>query len=178
MGLARQLAGRTVQEFKVEIKDHHIIQRELMECVNLYYKQNRDKELTIEDNGVDNSGEYVEPDKLNSEADFLVNGKKFEVKFFYHDRKVFRLKYMNLLSYVKQDAYICIINGYGTDNPRFAIIGKEKLKKMYPNKKKNWKIYPYNKWEGKWVMVCYDYEFKWYPLPINDEELRRWFLSK
>lgn len=172
----KRLAGRTENQLRVELILQHIIQKQLMERIVLYYKQEFNKDLIVKDNGVDNTGKYLKSADLNMEADYIVNGKKFEVKFIHKDRKIYRLKYLNLRSYKKQNAYVCIINGFGTENPRFAVIKPKKLTKLIEVKQKNWLIYKYQRWECKWVMEMHESDTIWYPLPKEEftYEYRLW----
>ncbi|ACV61746.1 hypothetical protein Dtox_0841 [Desulfofarcimen acetoxidans DSM 771] len=62
--------------------------------------------------------------KVNTKADFLVNGKPVEVKLNKHYLKIFHFKVDQLNSYLKQEAVVLWVNGYKTDNPVFTVIKK------------------------------------------------------
>lgn len=158
---SNRFAGRDLEQFIIEIKEETLIEKELMERIKRYYKQEYDKDLIVENNGVDNTGEYVKEGEVTLDADFRVNGKLFEVKHHKGDLKRFRMKCEKIESYVEQDAYIALINGYCTDNPRFTIIKPRKIYRMMMGRT----IYHYPPWENQIVMNVKDSEFKWHPLP-------------
>lgn len=160
-----RFSGRTKEEFMHDIKKAHSIERDIIERIKKYYKIELDIDLTIEDNGIDNTGEYLEIEHVTTDADFKVNGELFEVKYHINDLDFFRMKYTRLISYIKQRAYIVLVNGYETDSPRFAIISPKKMYRLIKKKKQNGEIYNFRLWENKKVVEMHDTEFTWYPLP-------------
>lgn len=160
-----RFSGRTKEQFAEDIKKAHSNERDIIERIKIWYKQEKNIELTIEDNGVDNTGEYLELENVTTDADFKVNGELFEVKYHIQDLELFRMKYTRIVSYYKQRAYIVLVNGYETDSPRFTIMSPKKIYLLIKRKKQEEKIYRFKLWEGKMVIEMNDTDFIWYQLP-------------
>lgn len=158
----RRLAGRTYDEFKEDIKKGHRDERIVIERYAKFYKSKTGKELTIVDNGVDNSGEFLDVDKVNHSADFLVNGKPIEVKIIEKDLFKFRLKLNLLKAYVKEGASVLIVLGWETDTPKFTILDVDKLKHVIKYGAKQVS----GDWEGKPTVQLYRNSYKWSYLPF------------
>lgn len=157
----RRLAGRTNDEFKSDIKKAHSIEKEIIERFAIYNKNQYGIDIDIENNGVDNSGEFLELKDVRMDADFIVCGRKMEVKYLEGWRDFFRLKVINLRSYLKQKAYILLVNGWGTENPQFTLIKTKELKRIL----RYGKQYNFKKWENKRVVEIYADEYFWNNLP-------------
>jgi hypothetical protein len=161
-------AGRTKEQFIKDIKEAHKKERDIAERISIWYKTNHNKDLHIEDNGVDNTGEYLEVEDVTTDADFVINGDLTEIKYHIKDLPFFRMKYRKLISYIKQKAYIILVNGYNTPSPRFCIITPKKMYRLIKKRRKEGNIYRFKLWEWKMVVAVWESDFKWYSLPDND----------
>lgn len=134
--------GRTLEQFKEDIKACTKTERDLM---NLYLEY-LNKSVTdgnyyyYLDNGVDNTGEFIEDNKkITSEADFLLckigkPNRKIEIKFCKPDRPVFHLKISHMKRCIKED--VCVVNWMSVDNisaRRFCILTPKKLEHFLNN---------------------------------------------
>jgi translation elongation factor P/translation initiation factor 5A len=160
----RRLAGRTQEQFKEDIKQGHRNEKIIIERYAKFYKQKTGKELHIIDNGVDNTGEFLEIKKVRDDADFILNGKPVEVKIIKDKLFTFRLKLNLLKSYIKQDANVLIVLGWETDSPEFTILDKETLKHVVRFGKKTIS----GDWEGKPTVTLYRNSYDWTLLPSLD----------
>lgn len=157
----RRLAGRTVEQFKKDIKQGHKNEKEIIERYAKFYKDTTGKELNIVDNGVDNSGEYLDISQVKDDADYIINGKPMEVKIIKNKLPKFRLKLNLIKSYIEQNANVLIVVGWETDTPEFTILGKESLEHMAKYSKK----YVSGDWEGKPTVDVYRGAYEWRELP-------------
>lgn len=157
----RRLAGRTYGQFKEDIKKGHKNEREIIKRYAKFYKQTVGRELRVVDNGVDNTGEFLDVSKVKDDADFVVNGKPLEVKIIKDNLFQFRLKLNLLKSYIKQNANVLIVIGWETDEPKFTILNKEKLEHVVKFGKK----YVSGDWEGKPTVLLYRNSYHWEELP-------------
>lgn len=111
-----RLDNRTVDEFKSHIRFTTEIEARLMECWALSLNSDC---LAYMDNGVDNSGEYVEDGVNTSDVDFTVvkeNGpEKVELKFVPTAGKL-TLKLNDIKNYIKQQASILFIFNTGSES--------------------------------------------------------------
>jgi hypothetical protein len=158
----RRLAGRTYKQFEKDIKKGHRNEREAIERYAKFYKTKTGKELSIIDNGIDNSGGYLDIKDVKDDADFIINGKLVEVKIIKNKLFKFRLKLNLIKSYIKQNANMMIVIGWETDSPEFTIVNKEKLERMAKYSKKNVS----GDWEGKPTVTVYKNSFNWNYLPF------------
>lgn len=158
----RRLSGRTYDEFKKDIKKAHEDEREIVERYAKHYETITGKKLDIIDNGVDNTGEFLDVSEVSHDADFIINGIPLEIKIIEKDLFTFRLKLNLLKAYVKQGANVLIVMGWKTDTPKFTILNEEKLRHVI---KYGEKIVS-GDWEGKPTVKMYRNSFKWSDLPI------------
>lgn len=158
----RRLSGRTYEQFKKDIKQGHENEREIIHRYAKFYRSKKGKELSIIDNGVDNTGDFLDISEVKDDADFVVNGKPMEVKIIKNKLPKFRLKLNLIKSYIEQDANVLIVLGWETDTPEFTILNKEKLKHMATFGKKEVS----GDWEGKPTVVVYSNSYKWNYLPF------------
>lgn len=159
----RRYAGRNEEQFKKDIKDYTSSERLIIDRFAEIYKEKTGKNLHITNNGIDNSGEFIETSKVTDDADFLVNGCPIEVKTIQKNLDIFRLKLYHIKSYVKQGAILLIVLGWKTNTPKFAVLGKKKLEKLIEN---NHKCIA-NIWEGKPVVELKRKDYKWHDLNLN-----------
>lgn len=159
----RRLAGRTYEQFQKDIKKAHNDEREVIHRYAKFYKETTGKDLHIIDNGVDNSGAFLDIKDVKDDADFIVNGKRLEVKIIKNNLFQFRLKLNLIKSYIKQDANVLIVIGWETDSPEFTILNKEKLQHIATFGKRHIS----GDWEGKPTVVVYKNSYKWSKLPID-----------
>lgn len=153
----KRLSGRTYEQFKEDIKQSTLDERVIIEKYKLYCKRNYNIDIIIEDNGVDNTGEFLEVSKVRSDADFIVNGKLVEVKTIKNKLDSFRLKVASIKSYIKQNATMLLVSGWKTDNPEFTMI----TPKLMNNLLKTKTITVARDWENKKIIkLSYD-DFKW-----------------
>lgn len=157
----RRMAGRTKEKFKEDIRKGHLIEKEVVERYSVFYKSNTGKDLKIVDNGVDNSGKYLNINDVRDDADFVLNGVPVEIKVIKNDLFQFRLKLNLIKSYIKQGACILIVLGWETDTPKFTLLNQHELKHMATFGKKEVS----GDWEGKPTVLVYRNSFEWKPLP-------------
>lgn len=157
----RRLAGRTYEQFKKDIKKGHKNEREIIQRYAKFYEQATGNKLEVIDNGVDNTGEFLDVSQVTHDADFIVNGKPLEVKIIKENLFQFRLKLNLLKSYIKQNANVLIVIGWDTDKPEFTILNKEKLEHIVRFGKK----YVSGDWEGKPTVMLYRNSYRWRELP-------------
>jgi len=158
----RRLSGRTYEQFKEDIKQGHTNEREVINRYAKFYKSKTGKDLDVVDNGVDNSGEFIEVTQVKDDADFIVNGKPMEVKIIKHNLLKFRLKLNLIKSYIEQNADVLIVLGWETDTPEFAILNKEQLENMVKYGKRNVS----GDWEGKPTVTTFKNSYDWNYLPF------------
>lgn len=157
----KRLSGRTVDEFTVDIKQAHKDEKEIVNRYVKFYKSKTGVELTIIDNGVDNSGEFIPVEKVNDKVDFIVGGKPMEIKTIKNDLNKFRLKLDLLKSYLRQDGEVMVVMGWKTKTPQFTVLGKEELNHMIKFGKKEIS----GDWEGKKSVYVYKNSLNWNYLP-------------
>lgn len=117
---------RTEKEFRRDIADGSRIEQEI---ISVWTKKHL-KNAAYSDHGCDNSGQYLDFTDVNSNADFEVEGIGLvEVKFSLPlIKKYFHLKISQVISIIKQGAYILFVNGWNTEQPLFILISPEQLK--------------------------------------------------
>lgn len=157
----KRLSGRTLEQFKKDIKQAHKDEKEIVNRYAKLYNAKYGKELEIIDNGVDNDGEYIDVSKVRDDADFIVDGKPMEVKIIKNNLFRFRLKLNLLKSYVKQGADLLIVLGWEEDKQLFTILKEEDLKHIIKYGKK----YVSGDWEGKPTVELYRNTYNWETLP-------------
>lgn len=131
-----RLDTRTKEQFAADIKAATATEQELM---TLYVKWlNTTKgggkaTYSFVDNGVDNTGKYLEEGQAHAAADFILKteGKRdklIEIKFARENISSFNFKVAQLERYVQED--VCIVNfmGVETSNRRFCIFTPASLK--------------------------------------------------
>lgn len=129
--------NRSEEQFKKDIKEHTIRERMLLE---IWMKEMSALGVSVSyvDNGVDNSGEFVEESNVNPDYCLTINGvtRLTEIKQNpFHHRNSFKV--YDLETYIKLDADILLFYGLGKniqkglpDTARWAIISPESMKKM------------------------------------------------
>lgn len=160
IGEWKRLSGRSYDQFKKDIfestKDERII-------IELYAKYCKDKHgviIDIKDNGIDNTGEFLELSKVRKDADFIVNGHLVEVKTIREKLNSFRLKVYSIKSYIKQKANMLLVSGWKTDNPEFTIITPKLMRNIMKEKP----IAIARDWENKRIIRLEYDDFKWVSL--------------
>jgi len=132
-----RLDSRTKEQFAADIKAATAQEKILMGLYVEWLNKTKGGGKTpysFTDNGVDNSGEYLEPGTAHAAADFILHkkggrDKKIEIKF---SRTVsnsnFHLKVAQMERYIRED--VCIINFMGVTPPdcRFCILTPASLK--------------------------------------------------
>jgi hypothetical protein len=149
---------RTDDEFAKDILEGHKAEREIIEKYANHLRKKYNIEVTIEDNGTDNSGKVVEESQVNTKADYILNGTLIEVKFINNQATEFRFKKDQIKSYIKQGATILLVNGWKTDNPTFTIIKPDKLQEITRTNMAK----PFKTWGYKLCYFLRSYAFKWY----------------
>ena len=153
----KRLSGRTYEQFKKDIKQSTLDERVIIEKYKCYCKRKYNIDITIEDNDIDNTGEFLEVSKVRSDADFIVNGKLVEVKTIKNKLDSFRLKVASIKSYIKQNATMLLVSGWKTDNPEFTMITPRLMKNLLKTKT----VTVARDWENKKIIrLSYD-DFKW-----------------
>lgn len=148
---------RTDEEYANDILKGHIAEKQIIEKYANHLRLKYDIEVTIEDNGVDNSGQVIDESKVTTKADYMLNGTLIEVKFINNDATEFRFKKDQIKSYIKQGATILLVNGWQTDNPTFAVIKPDRLKEIT----KTHRAKPFKTWGYKMCYFLKSYSFKW-----------------
>ena len=157
--------ARTEDEFKQDIKHCSLVEQKLMQKYVDYLNTLGTDKYTFENNGVDNTGEFIANDKhVSSEPDFILhkNGGrpiKVEIKHCNPHRYVFHLKVNHVTSCIMKKAYIINWMGIATTTPKFCVISPEQLEKSI--QKKQPVVF--------WHKQCYKFnceEFDW--IPYND----------
>lgn len=155
--------NRTEDEFKADIKHCSKVEQDLMARYVNYLNSLGEGVYTYENNGIDNTGEFIPNDrKVSSEPDFLLKrdgGKphKVEIKHCNPDRPVFHLKYNHVVSCLMKKATIVNWMGLETDHPKFCVITPEQLEESIKTKKT----------VVFWAKECYRFnceEFEWITL--------------
>lgn len=72
--------GRTKEEFNRDQKEGHRRQEIVKKGFAKFLEQQTGVKPEVQDNGCDNSGEYLEAHQVSAEADLVVNGQLIEVK--------------------------------------------------------------------------------------------------
>jgi hypothetical protein len=72
--------GRTKEQFIRDTKEGHRRQALVVVGFAKYYEMKTGEQAIIEDNGCNNSGEYLEAHQVSADADMKVNGHLVEVK--------------------------------------------------------------------------------------------------
>lgn len=157
----RRLSGRTVEQFKDDIKQGHKDEKEIILRYAKFYETRTSKKLRVIDNGVDNTGEFLDVSQVKDDADFVINGKPMEVKIIKNNLFQFRLKLNLLKSYIEQNANVLIVLGWETDSPQFTILNKEKLEHVVKFGEK----FVSGDWEGKPTVQLYRNSYDWSELP-------------
>lgn len=148
--------NRTDAEFEKDILEGHQFEREIVERYAAHVRQKYNVDVTITDNGVDNSGAIH--DEGDCRADFLFNGKPLEIKYINQHADEFRFKDYQVLSYIQQNASVLLVNGWLTEEPTFTVIKPDKLKQIVATKKPK----PFEPWGFKKCYFLKKYTFNWF----------------
>jgi hypothetical protein len=153
----KRLSGRTYEQFKEDIKNATEDEKIIINKYADYCRSKFGVELTIIDNGCDNTGEFLEITSVTKDVDFIVNGVPVEVKTIRNKLDSFRLKVYSIQDYIKQKATMLLVSGWKTDNPEFTMITHRMMKQFLRTKK----IELARDWENKRIIrFSYD-DFKW-----------------
>ncbi len=152
-----RLEDRSIEVFAEFIATGTHKERIIIDNFVRHYEIKYGMALEVEDNGCDNSGKLLPLAEVNTQADFIVNGKPVEVKFNNHRLLRFHFKACQLDSYLKQEAYVLWVNGYETDSPVFTVLQLQDLERI----KKTKRPVTFAKWGGK---LCYEMDaqdYRW-----------------
>jgi len=149
---------RTDEEYANDIAYGHKVEKDIIEAYAKHLRNKYNMEVVVEDNGVDNSGEVIDADKVSTDADFRLNGILVEVKFMNNMCNEFRFKESQLHSYLKQGAVVLFVNGWTTDNPEFTVMKSDKLNWI----KDGFKAKPFKSWGYKHCYFLKKYHFQWH----------------
>lgn len=135
--MSRRFDNRTKKEFISDIKKGHhnelILMNAYVDWLNSQIMDGQYRYYFV-DNGVDNTGEFIENDEdVDMRCDFVLKrqtkrDKKIEIKYCkkYYDK--FHLKINQVLEYVQND--VCVINFIGVENngiAKFCILPPDEL---------------------------------------------------
>lgn len=131
--------SRSKDEFVNDIKDCTVIERKLMEIYVSWLNSTKKNKYTFSDNGVDNSGKFIEDDnKIHTSSDFILHtegkrDKKIEIKFCRPLLPRFHLKINQIKKYISTDT--CIVNfmGIESETPKFCILTPSMLQEYLNN---------------------------------------------
>jgi hypothetical protein len=124
--------NRSPEEFEKQIKSRTLEERTLF----LRWINSEEKRLGLTlkwtESGCGNHGEFLKESKVNTKADFHVEGYgPVETKFAKPLLdKNFHLKCAQVRSYLKQNAQILMVNGAETDQPQYTLINPDGLKRI------------------------------------------------
>lgn len=124
--------NRSESEFKRDIKDRTLQERELFfRWLEIQEKNTGTKPVFI-DTGCGSHGEFLEDDKVSYDADFDVEGiGPLEVKFAKPLLvEVFHLKVGQVASYIKQGATLLMVNGINEPVAMYTMISVESLQEI------------------------------------------------
>lgn len=152
-----RMDNRTVEQFAKAIEQGSQIERDIIERYVQQLKRNWGIELTVEDNGCDNSGKLLNYQQVNTKADFLINGEPVEVKFNNSNMIKFRFKAEQLESYLKQGATVLWVNGYHTKKPTYTLLEPDNLEWI----KRECSLIPFIPWGGKFCYELCSEDFEW-----------------
>lgn len=126
-----RMDSRTQEEFCKDIKKGNEREGLAMTLFTSYLRRELDFTGEIEDNGCDMSGEFIEDlSKVDTGADYLVAGKKVEVKTSTGHAVTIYLKKKQIESYIQQGASLLFVNGIERDIPAFTFWTVDDLKEM------------------------------------------------
>jgi len=152
-----RMDSRTREVFEKDIAVSTARERDIIQRYKKIYESKYGKELVIEENGCDNSGDYLDDSEVTTKADFLLNGKPVEVKANNNKLVKFRLKKGQLESYIRQNAAIIWVNGYKSNDPTYTIVKVSVLESIYKSRKP----IEFAGWGGKLCYEVYAKEFIW-----------------
>jgi hypothetical protein len=133
------------------------IERLIVERYARYVKRVYGVEIVVTDNGCDNSGGYLPDCKVSTKADFLINGKPYEIKHFKPMLRELPLKADSLQSYIDQGAQILLVNGYASKHPQFTLIQPHHIQRIVDT----CTTVPHKPWGGKPVYMMLKKDFNW-----------------
>jgi hypothetical protein len=154
---------RTKDEFEKDIKVGTKIEREIIDMFAILWEDKVGYLPTVIDNGCGNDGEYLEDGNVSTDADFIFDGKPFEVKFIRPNVDHYHMKHSQVKSYVRQGAYLLQVMGWNTPNPTFTVFSPTQLKAILKEKSQ---LYV-NQFGGKLGYRIYKEEMNWQPLKIS-----------
>jgi methionine aminopeptidase len=149
---------RNDEQFARDILTGHKVERSIIEKYANYLETVYGIDITIKDNGVDNTGEVIDSSQVSADADYMLNDKLIEVKYINKKAEEFRLKESQVKSYIRQEAYLLFVNGWETDEPRFTLLDTAKLNEITRTVRPK----PYEGWGYKKCYLLKSGCFDWY----------------
>jgi hypothetical protein len=126
-----RMDSRTKEQFIQDIKVGNERERLAITLFKSYLRREFGFTGSIDENGVDMSGDFIEDVKqVTTGADYKVNGKPLEVKTSTGHNTNIYLKVKQLDAYIRQGASILYVNGIERDFPAFTFWTVEDLKEM------------------------------------------------
>lgn len=149
---------RNLTQFKRDIKIGNETERKIINMYKEYFMEVYGLHIDIQENGCDNSGEFLEEDQISSSADFIVNGQRLEVKFNNEKLSYFHIKERHIHSYIKQGASVLWVNGWKTKRPRFTVIDPRLLIRIVNNND----TIRLREWGNKEAYRLYAEDYQWH----------------
>jgi hypothetical protein len=155
---------RTKEQFIEDIKNATKVEQALMKYyvgwLNRHNK--RAKSYTYRDNGIDNSGKFLE--KADSRADFCLDtpsGKShlIEIKFSRKENKNFHIKVTHVNRCITDDVCVVVFMDVDGENKRFCILTPDMLRHMMTKEDRIVKFHP---WGGKLCLKIANEEVDWH----------------
>lgn len=132
--MSYRMDSRTKEQFIHDIKKGNERERLVMILFKSYLQREFGFTGTIEENGVDMSGDFIEDEnKVTTGVDYVVNGKGLEVKTSRNRVNYIYLKTGQVNSYIKQGASLLYVNGIEDEQPIFTFFTVEDLKRIKEN---------------------------------------------
>jgi hypothetical protein len=157
---------RTKEEAIRDIKEGHRRQEMVVNGFARFWFNQFGEYPHIENNGCDNSGDYLEAHQVTADADILVNGHKVEIKttqFKHHPPKELWLKKEHTDRLIRDGAHIIYaIGDFDSGNLFFTLIMNDELEQIAQNAEID---YPEKFGYRKAVYVVPTNDFKWAKLP-------------
>lgn len=126
-----RMDGRTVEEFKRDIKVGNEREQRALNLFKGYLQREFNFKGDIHDNGCDMSGEFIADDrKVTAGADYVFGANKLplEIKTSVSHATPIYLKVNQVKSYIKQNASILYVNGVERRRPAFTFFTVEDLR--------------------------------------------------
>jgi hypothetical protein len=126
-----RMDNRTKEQFIQDIRKGNERERLAITLFKHYLRRELGFTGSIDENGVDMSGDFIENEKaVSTGADYKVNGQLLEVKTSTGHNTMIYLKVKQIDAYIRQGASILYVNGIERDIPSFTFWTVEDLKEM------------------------------------------------